>query len=545
MCQLHSLMRVNMACLAVFLFVFTGCGGGGGTAGPPVAITITAPTSTVGSGATLQCAVQVTGTSNTAYTATLTPNQGTFSTATGIFTAPVVEPSDVPVTITVTSVADTTKSASLTVSVKARAIVIGTTTQTIRSDGQSLIGLSFTGSGIMPGDLFCYNGPVSLQCSAFGNGTFAAFTFGFPFDDTGYRPRDLAPFVKSSTGLTKSNILHIAFTGDKNVLGLAPGSVLAYLDQGGGDTSGQNNNGFIDLMSAANGSALGISWRVGAPRQSVNVDTTTGYVVTDGGGDVRKQDGTVVVIAPSGFPNATVVDSGSLSGNECFLQPKNTPNPSASCFDLTQSNPAVTTVPVGVEPWSMDMSAACGETDLFILDRQGPAAGSPQVFSYSALGLTLKSSASLPDFTPADSVAQATAGIEGGWYVGAFQASCTVGVMGPVLANGSVSFKLRILSGPTLAPGALASLPATSYRLGVDEPNNRFLVAWFDPSAGSGGSGLTKIVAVDATTGTVTNTTMHSDLVIAGFRAGNGHIYGCGVGTSAALPFPIQCELLQ
>lgn len=104
----------------------TGCGGGGGSSPPPppasIRVTISPQTVALGFGATQQFTVLVTGTTNTAVTCSVSnipggnSQVGTIST-TGLYTAPSAIPSPNPVTIMATSQADTTQSASATVTI--------------------------------------------------------------------------------------------------------------------------------------------------------------------------------------------------------------------------------------------------------------------------------------------------------------------------------------------------------------------------------------------------------------------------------------------
>jgi hypothetical protein len=134
-------------------------GGGGATAAAmasqPVAVSITTPAipSSVTVGAALPIVVTVTGTGNTAVTWTVTGTlagtmtngnsllgtiQGTFPSAT--YTAPAAIPGgNNPVTITATSQADITKSASLTVTINPSA----TTPNAITVSGGNATGINF------------------------------------------------------------------------------------------------------------------------------------------------------------------------------------------------------------------------------------------------------------------------------------------------------------------------------------------------------------------------------------------------------------------
>lgn len=95
---------------------------GTGTAAPVVAVAVTPATASVTTSATQQFAASVTGTSNTAVNWTVSgagcsgTTCGTISSA-GLYTAPAAVPSSATVTIMATSVSDSTKSASVAVSI--------------------------------------------------------------------------------------------------------------------------------------------------------------------------------------------------------------------------------------------------------------------------------------------------------------------------------------------------------------------------------------------------------------------------------------------
>jgi len=86
-----------------------------------IAVTVTPTNATVNSGGTQQFSAQVANTGNTAVTWTATA--GTISSS-GLFTAPTVS-ADKSVTVTATSVADSTKSANASVTVKAPVPALG------------------------------------------------------------------------------------------------------------------------------------------------------------------------------------------------------------------------------------------------------------------------------------------------------------------------------------------------------------------------------------------------------------------------------------
>lgn len=148
--RLYSSLRMGWGVATLFLAtgvltVAAGCGGssGNGGGGTPSAtptimsVSITCPSAVVQTGQTSQCAASVTGTGSYDSSLSWSVNGttsgsgtvGTISTA-GLYTAPSSVPTPYTVSVTATSVADTTKSASFSILV---AGTISTVTQPISS----------------------------------------------------------------------------------------------------------------------------------------------------------------------------------------------------------------------------------------------------------------------------------------------------------------------------------------------------------------------------------------------------------------------------
>jgi phage gp45-like len=118
--------RTAVLLLSLVVVSFGSCGGGGGGGGttppPPVTISISPTTATVGAGDSVQFTATVRNSSNTAVTWQVEGNTGgsvdfgTISTA-GQYTAPLAIPAGGTVTIQAVSQADTSKSASASVTI--------------------------------------------------------------------------------------------------------------------------------------------------------------------------------------------------------------------------------------------------------------------------------------------------------------------------------------------------------------------------------------------------------------------------------------------
>src|SRR5437588_11923335 len=106
------------------LVALAGCGGGGSssTTPPPsgIVVTVSPKTDTIGVGANLQYTATVTGTSNqTVQWSVSGQGAGTIDANTGLYIAPQTVPSPATVTITATSLADTTQRGTATTMVQA------------------------------------------------------------------------------------------------------------------------------------------------------------------------------------------------------------------------------------------------------------------------------------------------------------------------------------------------------------------------------------------------------------------------------------------
>jgi hypothetical protein len=138
-----------------FLFLFIiGCGGGSSSAPvsnlpvTPVSVTVSPTSANLGTGGTQQFAATVTGSANTAVTWAVAggASNGTIS-LTGLYTAPATVPNPAQVTVTATSSADPTKSASATVTILAGVFVqIAPTTATVQTGASQNFTATVTGT---------------------------------------------------------------------------------------------------------------------------------------------------------------------------------------------------------------------------------------------------------------------------------------------------------------------------------------------------------------------------------------------------------------
>jgi hypothetical protein len=166
--------------LSVPLLFATACGGGGASSGgggggtqpPPTvtAVSVTCASASVPTGQTSQCSATVTGTGNSISSVSWSVNGnsggnstvGTISTE-GIYTAPKSVPTPYTVSVTATSVADTTKSASFNMIV---AGTIATVTQPISSTSGGTLILPDGSSVTIPAGVLASDNTVTLTESS-------------------------------------------------------------------------------------------------------------------------------------------------------------------------------------------------------------------------------------------------------------------------------------------------------------------------------------------------------------------------------------------
>ncbi len=165
--QLFALVAACFAALSQ-----SGCDGGGGTPAPPppsVAVTVAPTSASLTVSSTQQFQANITGSSNTNVTWSVSGVGGGNSTvgtisASGLYTAPDLVPSPSSVTVTATSQADTSKSALATVSLSYPAPSLKTISPESVSVGASATTLSIFGAGLTKGTTVSLGG-TSLQTS--------------------------------------------------------------------------------------------------------------------------------------------------------------------------------------------------------------------------------------------------------------------------------------------------------------------------------------------------------------------------------------------
>ncbi len=206
--KLSKTLVLGAGLCVAWLALSCGGGGGGGTQPPPsnVSITISPSTASMGFGATQPFTATVSGSTNTNVTWSISPS-GTGSVSTsGLYTAPSAQlpapttpqtvsvtpgpgstpvvnfaldtvPQTTSVTVTATSQADTTKSASATITIDPLSVVAVGTCDTSGSCSAGAVGVSvaqggtlslfLVGNGVGSNDTFSFSGnPADVTISA-------------------------------------------------------------------------------------------------------------------------------------------------------------------------------------------------------------------------------------------------------------------------------------------------------------------------------------------------------------------------------------------
>ncbi len=115
------------------------------TLNPTVSVSVNPPSVVLTAGQTQQFSATVSGTSNTAVTWSLSPNVGTISTS-GLYTAPSAIASQQIVTVTATSVADSTKSAAASVTLVPVSVTVSPSNVTMEAGQTQLFSVVVTGT---------------------------------------------------------------------------------------------------------------------------------------------------------------------------------------------------------------------------------------------------------------------------------------------------------------------------------------------------------------------------------------------------------------
>jgi hypothetical protein len=500
-----SAVSIDLPLCFILCVAITGCSGGGsgmGFAPPPpgpVSISISPTSATVQSGNTQQFTATVAGSANTAVT--WTASTGTIS-STGLYTAPSVG-ADTPATITATSKADTSKSASASVTVMpAPRTITGISPAGIYFDRDLpvLRDIQVNGTGFLAGDHGKFSPSLFAGSALLVNSNQIVFSIGL--DTHHWSPGWFSVQICNSDESQCSNAMDFAFFGNQNTLA-SSGTELFQLDPGQGLPIGQN--GFLRKFTPA-GSADG-SFFVGVLDLGLSFDTSTGdldfsaVLGVMGGIVARDVNGTFVNAAGN---NAILpVATATQGGINCFTQSTSTTN-GIGCFDTVQASPAITFAAAGQEAWSLAMTSGCGGNDAFVLDRQGTGGGLQlSRFGISKSGgivtIAPGGSLTLTGFTSADTL-RAALPSSGGWHIALLDTgthACTVAVMAPILnADQSVSYKLELVDGTTMQQiGPSIALPANSFRIAADNTHQAFIVASADAPAI-----LTHFTKVDAAT---------------------------------------------
>ena len=280
-------MRRAWSCvlLGLLLVFAVGCGGGGSSAPisnpspvTPISVSVSPTSATLGTGGTQQFTAAVTGSANTAVTWSVTGGSSNGSiSATGLYTAPASAPNPSEVTITATSQADPTKSASAMVTVVAGIFVQVTpptaTVQTGASQNFTPIITGTTNLGVswsVVGGIS--NGGIQAEPPN-GVGFYTA-------PPTVPNPPQVTVVATSQADPTKSGSAIVTIVQAPTTVTISPSSIAVNVFTTEQFTATVNNN--------AN---TAVTWQV----NGVNGGTqTTGYISSSG-----------LYVAPGGVPTAS------------------------------------------------------------------------------------------------------------------------------------------------------------------------------------------------------------------------------------------------
>ena len=497
----------------------TSCSGGGSGMGstppPPVPVSISiSPTSaTVQSGNTQQFTATVTGSASTAVT--WSASSGTISSS-GLYTAPSVG-SDTPATITATSRADTSKTASASVTITPAPRTITSIAQAgiyFDRDLPVFRNIQVNGTGFLSSDHGKFFPSLFVQSTQFVSTSQAIFSIGI--DTQHWSPGWFSLQICNSDESRCSNTADFAFFGNQNTL-TRSGTELFQLDQAQDLPAGQN--GFVRKFTFS-GVADG-SFFVGALNLGFSFDSSTNdlsFSAASGRGiAIRDANGNTVNSAAAGTIDPVAI--AAQNGITCFTQPTSSTN-GIGCFDALQATPTLSFAAAGQEAFSLAITPGCGGNDAFVLDRQGTGSGLQlSRFGVSKSGgvatIVPAGSLTLTGFTPADTL-RAALPSSGGWHIAVLDSgphACTVAIMAPILnADQSISYKLELVDGTTMQQiGSPIALPANSFRIAADNTHQAFIVASADAPAI-----LTRFTRVDAATGVTSQLSATTNLLAVG-----------------------------
>jgi len=343
--------------------------------------------------------------------------------------------------------------------------------------------------------------PLQINGSNFASGQTLTWN-GFPLADmtvpSGFSSTQLSLSVPLATGDYSPGWINLsvcensndtncgtmgrwAFTGNQNILAIAPDGTIIALDQAQGAPDGQN--GYLRAYDSKGNSTA--SCLVGALRHSIAIDDKTGFVIVDGAA-YDAGEGTDPILGgcsvdmspfPPTYPSGTTMASGAKGGYQCSLQSYNSTD-NLSCYDLTGGpfSPATLyTATVGNQPWSLDMGTFGTETDAFVFSRND--ASLHNVRASDAFEETKP--LVLPGITPASARTDPNTG---GWYVSVFDSGPASGIIAVLSTTDGV---IDLVNASTMTViGSPIKLPGVPFRMTKDIANGKIIIAFADVADG-------------------------------------------------------------
>ncbi len=316
--------------------------------GSGVAVTLSPGSASLTGGQSQTFTPTVNGSSNTAVTWSLSPNIGTLNN--GVYTAPAAIASAQIVTITATSAADTTKSASVPVSLVPVAVTLGPSSVNLGAGQSQTFTMAVTGSG---------NTNVTWTVSPAGIGSFANGVYTAP--STINSPQSITLTATSVADPTKSvsatvNLVPLVGVSiTPSIVSLTSGQVQAF----NASVSGSTNTGITWSISPA-GVGTFVNGSYTAPT-TINAAQTLTVTATSQADPTKSASGTInlvpvvgitisplsVSLAASQSQGFGVAVTGSTNSNVTWnVSPSNIGSLTGGIYYAPASIPAAQTVTV-------------------------------------------------------------------------------------------------------------------------------------------------------------------------------------------------------
>ncbi len=484
----------------------------------PVTVAVSPTSATVPSNGSQQFAATVTNSANASVTWSVrnaaqgdTTPTGTVNSS-GLYAAPAVSNAK-QVLVTATSVADSTKSATATVTITALQInsLNRTTVYFAVAGAPAALGVTINGSGFAAGQTVHIAPAVSFgDVVLMGTVSPTSIAIGLPFGTPQQAAGWIDISVSDPNGAT-SNTSSIGLLGDQNTATKNPANG-TFFQFAKGNASGSSAGA---IYFNADGT-LNRTFLPGG-NSAIAVDDVTGYVIS---AQTLIGHPSVVINPSTGNPVAGL-NSGTeafgvaaKSKQACITQPNSN---AVTCFDPSQTTLVPTSANAGNLPWSLAMALVGGELDVVSYAKDDSP---PALYVFNTAGMALRGTTALTGFTRSSQLPNATSG---GWQVAAINAGASSG-NAAVLSSFDQLLAVVSLSSRTVTRtvNLQGLVPGVPFRLAADETHQVFIVAYADTNAR-----LTRFVKVDAN-GVATPLTATSALLGAGFFSANdGRIGVC------------------